>query len=111
MASSLGTKGNKVPILTNHFKVNMSNVDDFFFPYNVVEGQSNYPRYNVSNKWDCFEQMGDVMLLKWLIHLEKEQNKEVVDCSTCGSSGYAISGDLDFLQKLVMEIIACCFRG
>ncbi|KAL3635606.1 hypothetical protein CASFOL_020153 [Castilleja foliolosa] len=35
--------------------------------------------------------------------LQKEPNKEVVDCSACGSSGYAISGDLDLLQKLVME--------
>ncbi|GFP88935.1 meiotic recombination protein spo11-2 [Phtheirospermum japonicum] len=32
-----------------------------------------------------------------------EPNKDVVDCSACGSSGYAISGDLDFLQKLVMK--------
>lgn len=27
----------------------------------------------------------------------------VVDCSTCGSSGYAISGDLNLLEKLVMK--------
>ncbi|KAK4365423.1 hypothetical protein RND71_016781 [Anisodus tanguticus] len=33
----------------------------------------------------------------------EEPNKEVVDCSTCGSSGYAISGDLDLLEKLSME--------
>ncbi|KAL3635378.1 hypothetical protein CASFOL_019925 [Castilleja foliolosa] len=38
---SLGTKGNKVPILTNHLKVSMSNVDGFFhysvaFFYNDV---------------------------------------------------------------------------
>lgn len=33
----------------------------------------------------------------------QEPNKEVIDCSSCGSSGYAISGDLDLLQKLVMK--------
>lgn len=32
---SLGTKGNKVPILTNHFKVNVNNVDGQFFHYSV----------------------------------------------------------------------------
>ncbi|KAF3628683.1 Meiotic recombination protein SPO11-2 [Capsicum annuum] len=32
----------------------------------------------------------------------KEPDKEVVDCSTCGSSGYAISGDLELLGKLTM---------
>ncbi|KAI3468685.1 hypothetical protein Pfo_025348 [Paulownia fortunei] len=32
----------------------------------------------------------------------KEPNQEVVDCSACGSSGYAISGDLNLLEKLVM---------
>jgi meiotic recombination protein SPO11 len=26
-----------------------------------------------------------------------------VDCSECGSSGYAISGDLDLLDRLVMK--------
>ncbi|XP_022866891.1 protein argonaute 4-like isoform X1 [Olea europaea var. sylvestris] len=31
-----GTKGNKVPILTNHFKVNVSNVDGHFFHYSVA---------------------------------------------------------------------------
>ncbi|KAL6549923.1 hypothetical protein OROMI_020411 [Orobanche minor] len=35
--------------------------------------------------------------------LLQEPNQEVVDCSACGSSGYAISGDLDVLQKLVMK--------
>ncbi|KAL6502367.1 hypothetical protein OROHE_024645 [Orobanche hederae] len=35
--------------------------------------------------------------------LQKEPNQEVVDCSACGSSGYAISGDLNVLQKLVMK--------
>ncbi|KAK6935439.1 Spo11/DNA topoisomerase VI, subunit A, N-terminal [Dillenia turbinata] len=35
--------------------------------------------------------------------LLQEPNKEVVDCSACGSSGYAITGDLDFLGKLVMK--------
>ncbi|KAL3653292.1 Protein argonaute-4 [Castilleja foliolosa] len=33
---SLGTKGNKVPILTNHFKVSVSNVNGFFFHYSVA---------------------------------------------------------------------------
>ncbi|KAK4338463.1 hypothetical protein RND71_042950 [Anisodus tanguticus] len=33
----------------------------------------------------------------------EEPNKEIVDCSTCGSLGYAISGDLDLLGKLTME--------
>ncbi|CAN4127300.1 unnamed protein product [Withania somnifera] len=33
----------------------------------------------------------------------QEPNKEVVDCSTCGYSGYAISGDLDLLEKLTKE--------
>lgn len=27
----------------------------------------------------------------------------MVDCSECGSSGYAISGDLDLLDRLVMK--------
>lgn len=32
----LGTKGNKVPILTNHFKVNVnSSADGYFFHYSV----------------------------------------------------------------------------
>ncbi|KAL3498905.1 hypothetical protein ACH5RR_041637 [Cinchona calisaya] len=35
--------------------------------------------------------------------LLQEPNKEVVDCSTCGSSGYAISGDLNLLEKLIMK--------
>lgn len=30
-----GTRGNKVPILTNHFKVNVNNVDGHFFHYSV----------------------------------------------------------------------------
>ncbi|GFZ01333.1 sporulation 11-2 [Actinidia rufa] len=33
----------------------------------------------------------------------QEPGQEVVDCSTCGSSGYAISGDLNLLEKLVMK--------
>ncbi|KAG8375019.1 hypothetical protein BUALT_Bualt10G0056000 [Buddleja alternifolia] len=32
-----------------------------------------------------------------------EPNQEAVDCSTSGSSGYAISGDLNLLEKLVMK--------
>ncbi|KAL8543576.1 hypothetical protein ACS0TY_004224 [Phlomoides rotata] len=35
--------------------------------------------------------------------LLQEPNQDVVDCSACGSSGYAISGDLDLLEKLVMK--------
>ncbi|KAL6986314.1 hypothetical protein U1Q18_019681 [Sarracenia purpurea var. burkii] len=35
--------------------------------------------------------------------LLQETNQEVVDCSACGSSGYAISGDLDLLEKLIMR--------
>ncbi|XP_059662277.1 meiotic recombination protein SPO11-2 isoform X2 [Cornus florida] len=35
--------------------------------------------------------------------LLQEPNQEVVDCSSCGSSGYAISGDLNLLEKLVMK--------
>ncbi|KAI3792373.1 hypothetical protein L2E82_06250 [Cichorium intybus] len=30
-------------------------------------------------------------------------DEETIDCSTCGSSGYAISGDLNLLEKLVMK--------
>ncbi|KAJ4712004.1 meiotic recombination protein SPO11-2 [Melia azedarach] len=35
--------------------------------------------------------------------LLQEPNHEAVDCSACGSSGYAISGDLNILEKLVMR--------
>ncbi|KDP34754.1 hypothetical protein JCGZ_11275 [Jatropha curcas] len=35
--------------------------------------------------------------------LLQEPNQEVVDCTECGSSGYAISGDLNLLDKLVMR--------
>lgn len=31
----LGTTGNKLSLLTNHFKVNAANTDGFFFQYNV----------------------------------------------------------------------------
>lgn len=31
----LGTKGQKAQLLTNHFKVNVSNVDGHFFHYSV----------------------------------------------------------------------------
>ncbi|KAF5734791.1 Sporulation 11-2 [Tripterygium wilfordii] len=31
------------------------------------------------------------------------QAHKVVDCSACGSSGYAISGDLNLLEKLIMR--------
>ncbi|KAK9276831.1 hypothetical protein L1049_006368 [Liquidambar formosana] len=33
----------------------------------------------------------------------QEPNQEIVDCSACGSSGHAISGDLNLLDKLVMK--------
>ncbi|KAK3227895.1 hypothetical protein Dsin_007757 [Dipteronia sinensis] len=35
--------------------------------------------------------------------LLQEPNGEAVDCSQCGSSGYAISGDLNLLEKLTMK--------
>nr|XP_048320401.1 meiotic recombination protein SPO11-2 isoform X2 [Ziziphus jujuba var. spinosa] len=35
--------------------------------------------------------------------LLEEPNKEVVDCSVGGSSGYAISGDLNLLDKLILK--------
>ncbi|KAA8520873.1 hypothetical protein F0562_011546 [Nyssa sinensis] len=35
--------------------------------------------------------------------LLQEPNQEVVDCCACGSSGYAISGNLNLLEKLVMK--------
>ncbi|XP_042031340.1 meiotic recombination protein SPO11-2-like [Salvia splendens] len=33
----------------------------------------------------------------------QEPNRDVIDCSVCGSSGYAISGDLNFLENLIMK--------
>ncbi|KAJ7944969.1 meiotic recombination protein SPO11-2 [Quillaja saponaria] len=35
--------------------------------------------------------------------LLQEPNKEVVDCSVCGSSGQPISGDLNMLGKLILK--------
>ncbi|KAL2238263.1 meiotic recombination protein SPO11-2 [Sesamum indicum] len=35
--------------------------------------------------------------------LLQEPQQEVFDCSTCGSSGYSISGDLSLLENLVMK--------
>ncbi|XP_039055971.1 meiotic recombination protein SPO11-2-like [Hibiscus syriacus] len=35
--------------------------------------------------------------------LLQEPNQEDVDCSACGSSGYAISGDLKLLESLIMK--------
>ncbi|CAA3024985.1 meiotic recombination SPO11-2 [Olea europaea subsp. europaea] len=35
--------------------------------------------------------------------LQKEPNQEVVDCAASGFSGYAISGDLNMLETLVMK--------
>ncbi|KAK6251364.1 hypothetical protein SCA6_005369 [Theobroma cacao] len=48
----------------------------------------------------------ETVLESW--HLAKdlllgEPNQEVVDCSACGSSGYAISGDLKLLDSLIMK--------
>lgn len=31
-----GTKGQKIPLLTNHFKVAVNKSDDFFFHYSVI---------------------------------------------------------------------------
>jgi eukaryotic translation initiation factor 2C len=31
----LGSKGTKLPLLTNHFEVNVANTDVIFFQYNV----------------------------------------------------------------------------
>lgn len=31
----LGSKGSRLPLLTNHFKVNVSNTDGYFFQYSV----------------------------------------------------------------------------
>ncbi|KAK2631154.1 hypothetical protein EUGRSUZ_L03317, partial [Eucalyptus grandis] len=35
--------------------------------------------------------------------LLQEPNKEIVDCCSCGSSGYPISGDLNLLENLIMK--------
>ncbi|KAF3448621.1 hypothetical protein FNV43_RR09334 [Rhamnella rubrinervis] len=35
--------------------------------------------------------------------LLEDPDEEVVDCSVCGSSGYAISGDLNLLDKLILK--------
>ncbi|XP_073316001.1 meiotic recombination protein SPO11-2 [Primulina huaijiensis] len=35
--------------------------------------------------------------------LLQEPNQNIIDCSVCGSSGYAISGDLIFLENLIMK--------
>nr|GEW12838.1 meiotic recombination protein SPO11-2 [Tanacetum cinerariifolium] len=35
--------------------------------------------------------------------LLQEPGEEIIDCTTCGSSGYPISGDLDLLEKLIMK--------
>lgn len=31
----LGSKGQKIPLVTNHFKVNVTNVEGYFFHYSV----------------------------------------------------------------------------
>ncbi|RVW43079.1 Meiotic recombination protein SPO11-2 [Vitis vinifera] len=33
----------------------------------------------------------------------EEPNQETVDCSACGSSGHAISGDMNLLERMVMK--------
>ncbi|RVX04198.1 Meiotic recombination protein SPO11-2 [Vitis vinifera] len=33
----------------------------------------------------------------------EEPNQETVDCSACGSSGHAISGDMNILERMVMK--------
>ncbi|XP_010658382.2 meiotic recombination protein SPO11-2 [Vitis vinifera] len=35
--------------------------------------------------------------------LLQEPNQETVDCSACGSSGHAISGDMNLLERMVMK--------
>nr|XP_043613187.1 meiotic recombination protein SPO11-2 isoform X2 [Erigeron canadensis] len=35
--------------------------------------------------------------------LLQEPDEETIDCTNCGSSGYAISGDLNLLEKLIMK--------
>lgn len=35
--------------------------------------------------------------------LQKEPSQDIIDCSACGSSGYAISGDLNIIENLVMK--------
>lgn len=44
--------------------------------------------------------MPDLCLLRIMW---QEPNQEVVDCSVCGSSGHAISGDLNLLDKLILK--------
>lgn len=43
--------------------------------------------------------MGDSLFMDHVM----EPNQEAVDCSTCGSSGYEISGDLKLLESLIMK--------
>ncbi|KAK9103736.1 hypothetical protein Sjap_020990 [Stephania japonica] len=35
--------------------------------------------------------------------LQKEPEQEIVDCTMCGSSGHAITGDLNVLEKLIIQ--------
>ncbi|XP_042506065.1 meiotic recombination protein SPO11-2 isoform X2 [Macadamia integrifolia] len=35
--------------------------------------------------------------------LLQDPNQETIDCTACGSSGYAITGDLNVIEKLVMQ--------
>ncbi|TXG50572.1 hypothetical protein EZV62_023096 [Acer yangbiense] len=42
-------------------------------------------------------------ILHYILLLLREPNGEAVDCSQCGSSGYAISGDLNLLEKLILK--------
>lgn len=47
--------------------------------------------------YELFDEMLQMMFFV------QEPGKEVVDCSLCGSSGFAISGDLNLLQRLVLH--------
>lgn len=44
-----------------------------------------------------------VLPMKPYLVLTQEPDKEVVDCSACGSSGFAISGDLNLLDNTIMR--------
>lgn len=49
-----GTRGNRVPILTNHFKVNVASVDGHFFHYSVCMQENGLFSCSVFAKpYDC----------------------------------------------------------
>lgn len=50
----------------------------------------------------CCKSPNDICLFHY-VSCKKQPNEEAVDCSECGSSGYAISGDLNMLEKLTMR--------